>query len=71
MLVLSRKKDQEILIGDNVKIRVLQASNGRVRLGIVADDDILIQRAEIAFEQGGGFGANAGVMVASPMDTAK
>lgn len=45
MLVLSRKIDEEIYIG-NVKVKVLQLTNGKVRLGIEANEEIIITRGE-------------------------
>ena len=49
MLVLSRKPGQEVTIGGNVTIRVLENSRGgRVRLGIEAPRDVPIARGEIA-----------------------
>lgn len=50
MLVLSRKQGEEILINGNVRIRVVQCSNGRVRLGIEAPRHVEVLRSEIAFD---------------------
>lgn len=47
MLVLSRKKGQEILIRNDVRVTVLEVKNGKVRLGITAPDDVHILRQEI------------------------
>jgi carbon storage regulator CsrA len=47
MLVLSRKAQQEVVIGDNVRITVLQIKGNTVRLGISAPRDILVRRAEL------------------------
>ena len=44
MLVLTRKSGESILIGGEVRVRVLGASGSRVRLGIEAPDDIRIVR---------------------------
>lgn len=49
MLVLSRKQNEEILIGDNVCIKVLGVIGNKVRLGISAPSQVTIRRAEIAF----------------------
>jgi carbon storage regulator CsrA len=46
MLVLSRKLGEEILISDNITVRLLQIGKGRVRLGIEAPPEISISRAE-------------------------
>ena len=48
MLVLSRKVDDTIIIGDNVKIKVVQIKGNRIRLGIEAPSDVKILRGELA-----------------------
>lgn len=53
MLVVSRKVDQEILIGDDIKIMIVRVDSHRVRIGITAPDDVAIRRAEIAFDFAG------------------
>ena len=47
MLVLSRKVNEEIVIGDNVKITVLQIKGNSIRLGIDAPSDVRIVRGEL------------------------
>lgn len=47
MLVLSRKVGEEILIGDNIRIRVLKVDRGRISVGLEADHDVPIRRAEL------------------------
>ena len=47
MLVLSRQKDQEIMIGDHVTVKVLQLGGGRVRIGIEAPPQVHIRRGEL------------------------
>jgi carbon storage regulator len=47
MLVLSRKLGQEILIGDNIRVTVLEVKKGRVRLGVAAPEDVHILRKEL------------------------
>ena len=47
MLVLTRRKDEEILINDNISIKVLSVKGNRVRIGVVAPDDVQVNRAEI------------------------
>jgi len=46
MLVLSRKKGEDIVIGDAV-VRVVEIRGDRVRLGIDADRDVPIRRGEL------------------------
>ncbi|MHC4636218.1 MAG: carbon storage regulator CsrA [Planctomycetota bacterium] len=47
MLVLTRKKDESIIIGDNIEITVTEVSGNRVRLGINAPKEIIVHRKEI------------------------
>jgi len=47
MLVLSRKLTQEITIGDNITVTVLEYREGKVRLGITAPKDIPVHRKEV------------------------
>lgn len=52
MLVLSRKKEQSIMIGDDVEIMVLGVSGDKVRLGITAPRDVDVFRKEVIDERG-------------------
>ena len=47
MLVLSRKLDESIMIGDSVVVKILSIQEGQVRLGIEAPKDVRILRREI------------------------
>lgn len=47
MLVLSRKKEESIRIGDEITIKVISVKGGGVRLGIDAPKDISIMRSEL------------------------
>lgn len=47
MLVLSRKKDESILIGDDITITVIKLDDGTVKLAIDAPKDIKILRKEL------------------------
>ena len=47
MLVLSRKKNETILIDGNVEIEVLQIKGNTIRLGIKAPKDIRVLRGEL------------------------
>jgi len=51
MLVLSRKKEEKIMIGDNIVIKVIDIKHNRVRLGIEAPKEIHILREEIIEEK--------------------
>jgi len=47
MLVLSRKKDESIVIGDDVEITVVDVRGDKVRLGITAPKSIPVHRREV------------------------
>lgn len=47
MLILTRKIDESVIIGDDVKITVLGVKGGQVRLGIDAPKHISVHRQEI------------------------
>lgn len=47
MLVLSRKTQEGVVIGDNVRVRVLEIRGDRVKLGFIAPADVRICREEI------------------------
>lgn len=47
MLVLNRKKDQSILIGDNIVIKILRNDRRHIKLGIDAPKAIKILRQEL------------------------
>lgn len=47
MLVLTRKTNQSIHIGDDIKIKVIQIDGDQVKLGIDAPEYVEIHRSEI------------------------
>ena len=47
MLVLSRKKDESIMIGDHIIVTVIDVMGGKVRLGIQAPRDMPVHRREV------------------------
>jgi carbon storage regulator len=47
MLVLSRKRDERIVIGDNIVITVVEVRGDKVRLGIEAPTDVPVHRQEV------------------------
>ena len=48
MLVLSRKTEESIFIGSDIRVTVLSVANGRVKLGIHAPRSKRILRGELA-----------------------
>ena len=47
MLILTRKKGQSIVIGENIEITVLEIQNEQVKLGIQAPKNVHIYRKEL------------------------
>jgi len=47
MLVLSRKLNEEIVIDRTIRVRLLKAGRGRVRLGVTAPRGTPVRRAEL------------------------
>lgn len=47
MLVLSRQRDESIIIGDNVVVTVVDVRGDKVKLGIDAPQDISVHRREV------------------------
>ena len=50
MLVLSRKKDQAIMLGDNIEITIIEIQGDQVRIGINAPKNVSIYRKELFIE---------------------
>ncbi len=47
MLVLSRKKNESIIINDHITITVVEIRGDKVRLGIEAPKDVTVHRREV------------------------
>ena len=47
LLVISRIAGESIKIGSDITVIILETSNGRMRLGIVAPDEVLILRSDL------------------------
>ncbi len=47
MLVLSRKKNESIMIGDSIVITIVEVRGDRVRLGIEAPPEVPVHRREV------------------------
>ena len=47
MLVLTRKEQEAIMIGDSIVVRVLEVRGDQVRLGIEAPREVVVHREEV------------------------
>lgn len=47
MLVLTRRENESLVIGDDIKLTVLAVKGGQVRVGIQAPQHVAIHREEI------------------------
>lgn len=47
MLVLSRKRDEKIVIGENIVVTVVEIRGDKVRLGIEAPSEVPVHRHEV------------------------
>ncbi len=47
MLILSRKVDEEIILGNDIVIKISQITKGSVKIGIQAPKETLILRGEL------------------------
>ncbi len=47
MLVLSRKTDESIIIGENIVVTVVEIRGDKVRLGVQAPKEVSVHRREI------------------------
>lgn len=47
MLVLSRKKGESIMIGDQIEVKILSTDGDQIKLGIVAPKTVKVHRSEV------------------------
>jgi carbon storage regulator len=47
MLVLSRKKNERIMIGEDIEVTVIEIRGDRVKLGFVGPNEVPIHREEV------------------------
>ena len=47
MLVLSRQREEAVMIGDNVRVKIVDIRGDKVRLGFEAPQDVKIHREEV------------------------
>lgn len=48
MLVLSRMRDEVIVIGDGIEVQIVDIRGDKVRLGITAPRNVAVDRKEVA-----------------------
>lgn len=66
MLVLTRKPDQSIMVGNDIEITVLEVRGEQVRLGIRAPRQVAVHRKEV-FEQIRQENQNASIVAADSL----
>ena len=47
MLILNRKTGESIIIDDRIEVKVLETSDGKIKLGIEAPKDVIVHRKEV------------------------
>lgn len=47
MLILGRKEGEEILLGNDIKVKIVEVNKGTIKIGIDAPKDILVLRGEL------------------------
>jgi carbon storage regulator len=47
MLILTRKSEESVMVGNNIEIRILEVRGDQVRIGFTAPRDIAIYRKEV------------------------
>ena len=47
MLVLSLKKEESVMIGDEIEVKVVDVRGGKIRLGFTAPDGLPVDRQKI------------------------
>lgn len=70
MLVLSRKKNESIVINNDITVTVVEIRGDKVRLGIVAPKEVPVHRQEVfdAIHGKGGADSAPSAAVAKPVD---
>lgn len=51
MLVLGRKPGEYVMIGEDIKVKVIRSEDGNLRLAIQAPKDLTIVRGELSEQQ--------------------
>ena len=71
MLVLSRKKNESIVINNDITVTVVEIRGDKVRLGIVAPKEVPVHRQEVYDAIHGKGGENADPVAAKPADAGR
>jgi carbon storage regulator len=56
MLVLTRKVGEEIVIGGDIRLTVVAVQGGKVRIGVSAPKEVVVDRQEVAEKRNQWFG---------------
>lgn len=48
MLVLSRKVGEELVLGDNIRVKITEISGNRIKVAILAPAEVTIRRGELS-----------------------
>ena len=48
MLILTRRTGETLIIGDNIRLTVLDVSGNQIRLGVTAPREVPVHREELA-----------------------
>ncbi len=68
MLVLTRKTNQSIIIGDGIEVTILSVSGDKVRIGIDAPKDIQVFRSEVLSKVQGEAASSAAAAATANVD---
>lgn len=60
MLVLTRKINESIVIGDNVRVTIVEVAPGRVKIGVEAPKSVRVDRSEVHEKKQSEQGVGAG-----------
>jgi carbon storage regulator len=71
MLVLSRKKNESIVINNDITVTVVEIRGDKVRLGIVAPKEVPVHRQEVYDAIHGKGGETADPVAAKPADAGR
>jgi carbon storage regulator len=52
MLVITRKREESVIVGEGIRVTVLSIRGGRVRLGFTAPREVNVYRSELLESKG-------------------